>query len=411
MAISSSSQKALAVAGLGLLLLLLCLVLAFLEAAGAGRDCPPRPQQAPDPKLAAYSYQKEIRLGNRLCVGINRPVFFAREKAKLAELAGLAEAVKAARQEQSAAEARARSLTGDARTAAEREAQAAKAKKDDEQKKLDEAKTASGTLSPRREVVLYFGDIRAPAKAREIDLDRPGDAWEWIDFRLTGSDDASTDDAKTWRQILGGFSSRGERPAGIGLWTADSDQQVRMRATLPDIALRVYKPVIFFVGLGGLFLLAIGVGWLGWDSSLLRDGGAGTQFSLGRVQMAWWLLLVTGGFLFIWLISEQWRGVVTGGVVALLGISASTGVAARLADDSPAIPSNGFWRDLVDYRPGPPPQGPALHRVQLVLWTLILSAIFIWTVLWKLIFADFDTNLLLLVGIAGGTYVGFKFKE
>jgi hypothetical protein len=42
---------------------------------------------------------------------------------------------------------------------------------------------------------------------------------------------------------------------------------------------------------------------------------------------------------------------------------------------------------------------------------VILGAIFVWTLFSKMAFPEFDTNLLLLAGIAGATYVGFKFPE
>jgi hypothetical protein len=407
----STTRGSLALAGLGLALLALCLVLAFSGRIGAPHACPPPPQQAPDTTLKAYSAQKEIRLGERLCLGLNVPVFFAAEARAWAEIDRLNDEVKAARKAQAAAEAKAAPLSGEARTAADKQVQAAIAATKAAEKSLADGKAASGQVSPLREVSLFIDGEKAPGKAVEVHLGRDK-GWVWKNFLLEGTETATSDDGKTWRSILGGFTRSGDRAVAIALATAGADQKLEERETLPNIRLRVYDPAIFYVGLAGLLLFTLGIGRLGWDSSLLRDGGAGTQFSLGRVQMAWWLVLVTGGFLFTWLVTEQWRDVVTAGVVALLGISASTGVAARLADDAPAaIPSAGFWQDLVDYRPGPPPQGPALHRVQLVLWTLILSAIFVWTLFSKLAFADFDTNLLLLMGIAGGTYVGFKFKE
>jgi hypothetical protein len=46
-----------------------------------------------------------------------------------------------------------------------------------------------------------------------------------------------------------------------------------------------------------------------------------------------------------------------------------------------------------------------------VAWTLILAAIFVWNAVWNFVFVDFDTNLLLLMGIANAMYLGFKPKE
>ena len=46
----------------------------------------------------------------------------------------------------------------------------------------------------------------------------------------------------------------------------------------------------------------------------------------------------------------------------------------------------------------------------MVIWTCVLAVIFIWNVIGNFVFADFDTNLLLLMGIASSTYLGFKMS-
>ena len=98
----------------------------------------------------------------------------------------------------------------------------------------------------------------------------------------------------------------------------------------------------------------------------------------------------------------------TSGTMALIGISAATGVAAVMVNPNAVPePSNGFWTDII----GGEDQGATLHRIQLIAWTILLGGIFAWTVLWTFALPDFDTNLLLLAGIAGGTYLGFKAKE
>ena len=55
--------------------------------------------------------------------------------------------------------------------------------------------------------------------------------------------------------------------------------------------------------------------------------------------------------------------------------------------------------------------GVSLHRFQLVLWTLILSVVFVVEVTSELKMKEFDTTLLTLMGISSGLYVGFKFPE
>ncbi len=50
-------------------------------------------------------------------------------------------------------------------------------------------------------------------------------------------------------------------------------------------------------------------------------------------------------------------------------------------------------------------------RIQMFAWTLILGIIFIWSVVYKLSFPVFDTDLLVLIGFVNANYLGFKFPE
>jgi hypothetical protein len=55
--------------------------------------------------------------------------------------------------------------------------------------------------------------------------------------------------------------------------------------------------------------------------------------------------------------------------------------------------------------------GISFHRFQLVIWTLVLGAIFIHSTYQGLILQEFDPTLLGLMGITSGLYLGFKFPE
>lgn len=55
--------------------------------------------------------------------------------------------------------------------------------------------------------------------------------------------------------------------------------------------------------------------------------------------------------------------------------------------------------------------GVSFHRFQMLCWTLILGAIFIFSVVADLAMPTFNTTLLALMGISAGTYLGFKFPE
>jgi hypothetical protein len=142
------------------------------------------------------------------------------------------------------------------------------------------------------------------------------------------------------------------------------------------------------------------------------DQPVGT-FSLGRTQMALWLGLATAGFVFLWLTLGFYLDVMTASILVLIGINGATGLAA-IAIDKPAAgaapppqaESKGFLLDLVCDS-----NGPQMHRIQVVVWTCILGMIFVWNTVWNFIFVNFDTNLLLLMGIANAMYLGFKPGE
>ena len=73
----------------------------------------------------------------------------------------------------------------------------------------------------------------------------------------------------------------------------------------------------------------------------------------------------------------------------------------------PAPPeSRSFLRDLTCDA-----EGPKLQRIQVLLWTCVLAVIFVWNAVWNFVFVDFDSNMLLLMGIANSMYVGFKTQE
>src|SRR5262249_10534040 len=55
--------------------------------------------------------------------------------------------------------------------------------------------------------------------------------------------------------------------------------------------------------------------------------------------------------------------------------------------------------------------GVSFHRLQVVIWTLVLTLIFVFSVYRRLDMPDFDNQLLALMGISNGTYLGFKLPE
>lgn len=68
--------------------------------------------------------------------------------------------------------------------------------------------------------------------------------------------------------------------------------------------------------------------------------------------------------------------------------------------------SESFVRDILTDK-----DGMTLHRFQITLWTLVLGALFVWEVWNQLVMPAFGAELLTLMGISSGTYLGFKIPE
>jgi hypothetical protein len=68
--------------------------------------------------------------------------------------------------------------------------------------------------------------------------------------------------------------------------------------------------------------------------------------------------------------------------------------------------SDGFIKDLVS-----DDKGVSFHRMQMVVWTVVLVMVFIYAVYDNVLMPVFDPTLLGLMGISSGTYLGFKFPE
>ena len=137
-------------------------------------------------------------------------------------------------------------------------------------------------------------------------------------------------------------------------------------------------------------------------------------YSLARTQMAFWFFMVITAFVLIWMIIGD-TDTITQGVLVLIGISAGTALGATAIDSSkrqntpdPAAgeESRGFLNDILSDG-----TGVSFHRFQIVVWTIVLGFIFSRRVLNHLTMPEFGTNLLTLMGISSGTYLGLKLPE
>lgn len=187
-------------------------------------------------------------------------------------------------------------------------------------------------------------------------------------------------------------------------------------------------------------------------------------YSLGKVQMAFWFSIILASYIFIWLITDNYE-LITTGTLVLIGIGAGTGLGAvsinnnkadkaikqvqdlqaqqaelRQATDllKAALPAAGvegkiaynifldcqltsnidklidglkagkdnFISDILTDE-----NGVSFHRLQMVVFTMVLGFVFLYSAWAALTMPDFSATLLTMQGITAGTYLGFKIPE
>lgn len=149
------------------------------------------------------------------------------------------------------------------------------------------------------------------------------------------------------------------------------------------------------------------------------------SFSLGRTQLAFWTVIIVSSFIKVLIQnSGAGKGIVVPALdavnLALLGIASGTTIIAKTIDSSQmdsqgAIipqqdhPSKGFFADIISDE-----KGASIHRLQNVIWTIIVGAIYIWYVATKSQLPDDHTitaQLLGLMGVSTAAYLGLKSSE
>lgn len=197
-------------------------------------------------------------------------------------------------------------------------------------------------------------------------------------------------------------------------------------------------------------------------------------YSLGRWQMAFWFTLIFAAYVFLYLLLGDENTLSTQSLV-LMGLSGATAVFASAVDAAKETPvgaaneklralglrsygdvvqldleianlqgqlkaapatdaasilrlqtdiadrlnrqrmvrdltrpfeTEGWFHDLTTDN-----NGPALHRLQMLVWTLALGVLFLVDVYRNLAIPEFSTTLLALMGVTGAGYVGFKYPE
>jgi hypothetical protein len=140
-------------------------------------------------------------------------------------------------------------------------------------------------------------------------------------------------------------------------------------------------------------------------------------FSLARTQFAFWTVIIFSSFLYILFKQKFTIPEINNVNLILLGIVVSTSASAKLIDNSQKNngdlsqdnPSEGFLTDILSDK-----KGVSVHRLQNVLWTIAVGIIYIQYVASESNLPDntvISDNLLLLMGISTGAYLGIKTTE
>jgi hypothetical protein len=165
--------------------------------------------------------------------------------------------------------------------------------------------------------------------------------------------------------------------------------------------------ILLILALLALFLVLV------VKSEILRDIGPKPEtgrkpYSLSLVQMASWFFVIISSWLMLYVVKHT-MNTITDTLVVLMGISAGTGLGGMTIDANrqrQARRSQGFLRDILSDE-----YGISFHRFQIFAWTLVMVAVFLRQVTAYLEMPEFDSSLLILMGISSGTYLGFKVSE
>jgi hypothetical protein len=303
-------------------------------------------------------------------------------------------------------------------------------------------------LKTASKVGLYFDGIRLTNLTSTPIEVGPGKEILQLNFHVT-RDSATDENRKAWDALF-------KTKKGIG-YLMTVQPAIGAGNDLP-VAVQSAHPVQFFVAksnyiwatliVGGVvFLVAY---WLIVRYTKMLIDAETAYYSLGKSQMAFWGLLVLITFFGVWLLNQTMERIPPQALI-LLGISAATGLGAvvignskrtateneiaelkkteqslqaantpesqaRLLEIKDKIekldkqlepgPSKGFWRDICNDG-----NGVSFHRLQVVLWTLVLGVVFVYSVSEVMSMPEFPETLLTLMGISNGTYLGFKIPE
>ena len=140
-------------------------------------------------------------------------------------------------------------------------------------------------------------------------------------------------------------------------------------------------------------------------------------YSLSKSQFAFWTVIIISSYIIL-SISKGSFAEFTTSTLILLGISVTTAAAGNLIDKTEILNDKitkrhqddpkdvNFIRNILSDE-----TGVSIHRFQNVVFNLIFGLFFIYECFVNYKMPEFDTQLLMLMGISAGAYTGLKLEE
>lgn len=221
------------------------------------------------------------------------------------------------------------------------------------------------------------------------------------------------DNDEIWGDLIGNpkitsiFSGR-ETQLSVSLLAGEDATPIAISKSFRLVGIRWYHLLFWLVllGLAWVYIIKRNISLFVCERS---SEPSQKPFSLSRCQMLWWLFWMMFSYIFIYMATGA-TDTLNETALGLLGIGSGTTIGAVLLDNNSISDgkTQGFWKDLLSSKKQ---EGPNISRLQLILWTMVLTVIFGVSVYGRLAIPQLSPTLLALQAIASGTYLGSKVSE
>jgi hypothetical protein len=191
-----------------------------------------------------------------------------------------------------------------------------------------------------------------------------------------------------------------------------------LKGNAGQILLKLYNRTLLWSMLVVFLFLVIIFVIFGKD--MIRDGNLpkmnkkskisnNSTFSMAKLQLAWWTFIIFGSIGYILLTTGE-LPIITGSTWILLAISIGTTAGAQIinfnAQNQVIKESKNWLSDILSDN-----EGINIHRFQMLIWTTFFGAYFVYRVYANLDIPQLSNEVLALMGISNGTYLGLKIPE